>query len=121
MERWRRPIIPVVTEQSTTHYDIVNGEIQRTVHSVLRPEDVARIRAGYACPRCFEPFETPSKEGPCPLCRNDLRLLHEDFEREMRFEHVGPDATLDERREQMIFEAEARRHRTGSSVLVPGA
>jgi predicted amidophosphoribosyltransferase len=33
----------------------------------LGAEDIERIRQGYGCPRCLEPFETPV--AVCPVCR----------------------------------------------------
>lgn len=122
MERWRKPIIPVRVDHDTTAYDVTaDGHIVRALKWVLHKDDVDRIRQGYACLNCLEVFQTEHKRGACPLCGYNLADTLHDLERVDRGgEHVGPLTTLEEERERMILEAAARRHKPGSSILVPG-
>lgn len=117
---WRTPIIPVAVEHDTEAYDVVDGQVRRAVKWVLRPEDVDRIRTGYSCLNCLEPFETEHLRGNCPVCGYHLADTVHDLERVDRGgTHVGPATTLDEERERMILEGARRRHTPGSSILIP--
>lgn len=122
MERWRQPIIPVKVDHDTEAYDVQDGHIVRGIKWTLTPDQVNRIKQGYACLNCMEPFETPRREGKCPLCSYELRDTRRDLERNDRGgEHVGPLTTLEDERERMMFEASRRRHVPGSSIVVPRA
>jgi RNA polymerase subunit RPABC4/transcription elongation factor Spt4 len=39
----------------------------------LSPDDVERVRQGYACSRCLEEFDTHTKV--CPVCREPTEIL----------------------------------------------
>jgi predicted amidophosphoribosyltransferase len=36
----------------------------------LRSEDLAKVKAGYACSRCLEEFDTYTEE--CPVCKEPI-------------------------------------------------
>lgn len=120
-ERWRRPLIPVRVEHDTEAYDVKpNGEVMRAINWTLRKEDIERIRLGYACLNCLEPFETPRRLGTCPVCQYNLDGTLYDLEQNDRGGvHVGPATTLQEEQERVAEESERRRFRKDAHILVP--
>lgn len=120
LQDWRQPIIPIGQEHDTEAYDVVDGQVRRAIKWILKQDDVDRIRQGYACLNCLETSETPRTRGTCPICGYNLADTLYDLERVDRGGmHVGPATTLDEERERMILEGARRRHKPGSSILVP--
>lgn len=119
-ERWRKPIVPAYVEHDIEAYDVIEGHIVRALKWTLTPDDLNRIKQGYACLNCMEPFEEPRTRGLCPLCRYNLADTLIDLYRQDRGgEHVGPLTTLEEERERHILETARRHHKPGSSILVP--
>lgn len=39
----------------------------------LTAQDFDRVRKGYACDRCLEPFPFPMPV--CPVCKNDIEII----------------------------------------------
>ena len=120
-ERWRKPLIPVKVEHDTKAYDVkANGEVMRGIDWTLRPDDVNRIKQGYACLNCLEPFETPKRLGNCPVCGYDLAGLVYDLEQNDRGGvHVGPATTLHDEVERVTEESARKRHNKNSQIVVP--
>jgi hypothetical protein len=105
------PIIPVKVEHDTEAYDVKStGEVMRGIRWTLRKEDLDRVREGYACLNCLEPFETSRRIGHCPVCQYDLSGTLYDLEWNDRGgEHVGPATTLHDEVER-VTEESARKH-----------
>lgn len=105
------PLVPVKVEHDTQAYDVKrNGEVMRAINWTLKKEDVERIRLGYACLNCLEPFETPRHLGTCPVCSYDLDGTVYDLEKNDRGGvHVGPLTSLHDEVER-VTEESARKH-----------
>jgi len=70
------------------------------------PETVERMRLGYMCCKCLEPFETPWPER-CPVCGAPIRSEQaEYFAREFAGELKSKGFDYDEEREHMHEEIE---------------
>lgn len=110
-ERWRQPIIPVKVEHDTEAYDVkATGEVMRAIKWTLTSDQLSRIRQGYACLNCLEPFETSRRLGPCPTCQYDLAGTVYDLELNDRGgEHVGPLTTLHDEVERVTEESARKR------------
>jgi hypothetical protein len=96
-ERWRRPVIPIDVTQVSQGLWLPDGRVQGDVQLVLTEEDIARMRAGYVCGKCLEPFEEAWPER-CPVCGAPVRTEQAaQFAREFGGEvHVGPSTTIAE-------------------------
>lgn len=126
MERWRRPIKVYAVSEDTEAYDTEIGPngveyLVRATKWTVDQEGMARLRLGYACLKCLEPFEVPFPE-QCPLCSYTVRenQTHDLEANDRGGEHVGPATTLEDERERMIEDGDRRRHSKGSSIIVPG-
>lgn len=111
-ERWRTPVVPLEVEYQEQALWLPDGRIQRVAGFTLRPDDVERMRTGYACAKCLEPFEQAWPEH-CPVCGAPIRSEQAAyFAREYGGEqHLGPRTTLAEELETLPErqEEEARR------------
>ena len=68
VERWRKPVIPLeVNQHESEGVWLPDGRRMRSPVLTLRPEDVDRIRSGFVCAKCLEPFERPWPEC-CHVC-----------------------------------------------------
>lgn len=57
-ERWRRPVVPLhIEEHGREVIWTPDGRRQRQAVFTLREEDKERMRLGYVCAKCLEPFE----------------------------------------------------------------
>jgi len=103
-ERWRVPVVPLDINQSE-HEGIVtaDGRVMRQPVLVLKPEDMERMRAGYVCMKCLEPFEQawPVR---CPVCGAPVRTRQADYFA-MHYDpsqiQLGPSTTLEEERARL--------------------
>lgn len=127
-ERWRQPIKVYSVETDTEAYNTEMGpdgeqHLVRATKWVVDQEGLSRIKLGYACLNCLEPFERPFPER-CPLCNYEVaeHQLEDLAGADRGEEHVGPLTTLDEERERMIEENDYRRSAAShskSSIIIP--
>jgi len=72
-ERWRKPVIPIAIEPESRTVVTIGESGNREFRTfkdyqfILKDEDVERLRQGYVCINCQEPFETPFPER-CIVC-----------------------------------------------------
>lgn len=72
-ERWRKPVVPLAVETHDSEGILLpDGRVHRQAVLALRPEDIDRMRAGYVCVKCLEPFEQAWPER-CPVCGAPIR------------------------------------------------
>jgi hypothetical protein len=73
LERWRRPVVPLdISEQPDQGFWLPDGRRLGGATFALKPEDISRMRAGYVCAKCFEPFERAWPER-CNFCGAPVR------------------------------------------------
>ena len=100
-ERWRKPVIPLDIEHHPTQVLFLpDGRQLGDVVLVLSEEDKERIRHGYVCAKCFEPFEHAWPER-CPVCGAPIRTKQAEFFAQEVVDkpvHLGPTTTLEEER-----------------------
>jgi DNA-directed RNA polymerase subunit RPC12/RpoP len=100
-ERWRRPVVPLgVEHQPTQVIYLPDGRRLGDVVFVLSEEDRERLRLGYVCIKCFEPFEHAWPER-CPVCGAPIRTKQAEFfaqEAVSKPVHLGPSTTLADER-----------------------
>jgi len=125
MERWRKPVIPIAIEEEPSQVvtiDIATGEQERRIYRdyqlVLSDEDVERLRQGYVCINCQEPFEKPFPV-TCSLCgfavREEQPLV---FARSYRGSEPAQVSLRD--KIAALDEAEERKaHVSGSKIWLP--
>jgi hypothetical protein len=104
-ERWRKPLTIVdIEEHPTEGVWLPDGRVQGQVRVIYDAESTERIRAGYACGKCMEPFEHPWPER-CPVCGAPVRARQAEF--------FAKEFALEERaqRPSLVEEAEGIRER----------
>lgn len=102
-ERWRRPIKVVsIDDEVLSVFTDEDGEQRyRPVYVLGSKDDYDRIRLGYACAMCLEPFERPFPDR-CVACgfkvkRDQLTLLNEELKGEYRpLEIASGETVIDE-------------------------
>lgn len=107
-ERWRKPVVPLdISEQADQGIWLPDGRVQGGVTLTLNPEDVDRMRAGFVCAKCLEPFEEAWPER-CHSCGAPIRSEQAAyFAREYGgSERLGPSRTLEEELEGIHERAE---------------
>lgn len=73
VERWRKPIVPLAVDQHDVEgIWLPDGRRLRSPILTLDVDDVDRMRAGFACAKCLEPFERPWPER-CHVCGVSVR------------------------------------------------
>ena len=109
-ERWRRPA--EVLDVREVHQGILlpDGRVQGAVELVMSEDTIERMRLGYMCAKCLEPFEQAWPER-CPVCGAPIRdKQSEYFENEFAGEaELGSKARLVD--EDIWDEIERRRTR----------
>ena len=97
VERWRKPVIPLDIEPTDQGLWLPDGRHLAGVQLSLSPIDIERMRAGYVCAKCFEPFEQAWPER-CHVCGAPIRTAQaEYFAREYAGEiHLGPSTSLED-------------------------
>jgi hypothetical protein len=108
--RWRMPIRPILIEPTA------EGSFDATFH----PYDLGRIREGYGCLRCWQPFET-AFPAVCTLCPYPVAERQaEDFAAEFEGpKWVGPSTSLADEFERMLDNGQRTRHIPGSQIILP--
>jgi hypothetical protein len=112
-ERWRKPIVPLAIEPHEKEILVLpDGRSHRQAMLALRPEDMERLRSGFACLKCFEPFEQAWPER-CHVCGAPVRREQASFfARELGpAMQVGPRTTLEEERAGLAERAAKERER----------
>jgi len=106
-ERWRRPANVIEIEQTNQGLWLPDGRVQGQVILHMSPGTVERIRLGYMCVKCLEPFPVAWPR-LCHVCGCRVRTEQaEYFAREFGGEvHVGPSTSIDEEVERMHEEVE---------------
>jgi hypothetical protein len=67
-ERWRIPVVPLDVDPGGEGSILLpDGRMQREARLTLKVQDVERMRLGYVCAKCMEPFEVPWPER-CHVC-----------------------------------------------------
>jgi len=97
-ERWRQPARVLDIQQSPTQgIWLPDGRVQGEVEITLALETIERMRTGFMCVKCFEPFEEAWPER-CHVCGAPIRSKQaEHFAREFGGEvHLGPNTSLEE-------------------------
>jgi hypothetical protein len=106
-ERWRRPVIPI--EIDSGHAEgiwLPDGRVLGSARLLLDGDDVDRMRAGFVCMKCLEPFERSWPER-CHVCGFYVRREQAaHFAREYGgIERVYRGLDLNEERERVHEEA----------------
>jgi hypothetical protein len=72
LERWRKPVVPIAIEPAEQGIWLPDGRVHGEVQLTLSQDDVNRMRAGWVCAKCLEPFESawPIR---CPVCGAPVR------------------------------------------------
>ena len=102
-ERWRQPVVPLAIDSTEAQgLWLPDGRVQREAALTLSREDVDRMRAGYVCAKCLEPFEQAWPER-CPVCGAPIRTEQAAyFAREYGGEQrLGSSVSLAEELEQL--------------------
>jgi DNA-directed RNA polymerase subunit RPC12/RpoP len=102
-ERWRKPVKVLQVEHSSEAFITSDGRIQRGVNIVLDGESVERMRLGYVCAKCLEPFEVPWPLR-CNVCGAPVASKQREFfEREFSpsVVELGPRTTMAEELERL--------------------
>lgn len=86
---WRRPL-KVLNVEPGDEVNLVGGRLLRSTRITFDRESTERIRSGYACAKCLEPFEQAWPER-CPVCGAPIRERQlEYFTKEYAgFEQLG--------------------------------
>jgi hypothetical protein len=106
-ERWAETIIPVGWEETGKVVE-VDGRTYCGTTYILKPDDLERVRLGYACISCLDPHPVPYplRCGVCgfPMARFQDQVFAALYEGEVR---VGPQTSLSD--EWEIAKEEVRR------------
>lgn len=119
--RWRMPIRPILVENTTDGAVTFDGNVYRApFNATFHEYDIGRLREGYGCLRCWQPFETAFPDA-CTLCGYPVASLQAaDFAQEFDGpKWVGPSTSLGDEFERMLHEGERRRHVPGSTIVLP--
>jgi len=94
-------VIPLAIENHPTQgIYLPDGRVLGDQVLSLKPEDTERIRQGYVCIKCLEPFDRAWPER-CPVCglavrRDQAAFFAQEFDPTPV--HLGPKTTLEEER-----------------------
>jgi hypothetical protein len=101
-ERWRRPaeVLDIEDAPDVGIY-LPSGRVQGGVRITMSEETVERMRLGYMCVKCFEPFEQAWPER-CHVCGAPIASRQRDyFEQEFAgVERLGSTQPLNDGRIQ---------------------
>lgn len=115
-ERWRKPLTVVaVEEHPSLGIWLPDGRVQGALRIAVDEESAERIRTGYACAKCLEPFEH-SWPRHCPVCGAPIAEQQAEYlAQEMEFEKPLKRLSIDEEiaaiPERIAKENEERRRR----------
>ena len=96
-ERWRKPAEVIdIQELPDQGFWLPDGRVQGAVQLTLSEDTIERMRLGYMCVKCMEPFEQAWPER-CPVCGAPVRDKQaEYFAREFAGEEeIGGDSVDD--------------------------
>lgn len=118
MDRWRKPVRVAAIEPSGNRVRI--GDREYADYDVTAPaEDIARMRHGYVCPHCMEPFETPFPEACC-VCGLAGRDMPEWFAATYGGEKwIGPRESLSDELERLKEEDDRKSFRKEAHIWLP--
>lgn len=132
-ERWRKPVRIEAIEPAAGVTLLGDRLVQDEEVILSDPEDFERLRLGYVCPQCFEPFENPFPE-TCNVCSYPVRArAHEFLEQHFLGETwVGPTESYDDEISGIDERAKKKREaraaelgivlpRPQGSILVPNS
>lgn len=96
-ERWRKPVVPLAIEPADQGVWLPDGRKLASVQLTLSPLDIDRMRTGFVCAKCLEPFPEAWPER-CHVCGAPIRTKQaEYFAREFAGEvDLGPKTSLEE-------------------------
>ena len=117
----RSPIRITGVETDTEHYVVNrNGEIRRDHLIYIDEYDMGRIRAGYACAKCYEVQSEPFPE-QCSVCRFPMRDRQAEFVAKAYRGNVriGPTTTPEDEEAFMAEWAEIQRRNSRDEILRP--
>jgi hypothetical protein len=77
-ERWRQPVTPLSIEPVDQGLWLPDGRRLAGVQLTLSPVDIERMRAGYVCAKCLEPFEQAWPER-CHVCGAPIRTAQAEY------------------------------------------
>jgi hypothetical protein len=78
-ERWRKAVVPLaIAEHEHESIWLPDGRQQRQSILTLTEDDVERMRLGYVCMKCLEPFEIAWPER-CHVCGAPVRTKQAEF------------------------------------------
>jgi hypothetical protein len=119
-ERWRRPLKPLAIEEDAGAVSYDGVKLMRGLDITYTPDDFQRLREGYACLNCQEPFEQPFPER-CAVCGYAVRELQTaDIAREFRgHKHLGSTVKIADELERLEEWAQRQEHVPEHHVLVP--
>lgn len=115
-ERWRRRPIPAAVEHSDGVINMGDDRRAADINVTWDDEAIGRIKAGYQCLRCWEPFETafPDACGVCGYGVSDFQARDFAFEFEGK-KHIGPSTSIQQELERL----DEKSKRPFSSIAVP--
>lgn len=124
-DRWREPveIVSIESDASRT-VRFGNDERQQRDYEVIVTEDsFERMRQGYMCAQCYEPFAQPFPE-QCNVCRFEVanKQLHQLEETYIGETWVGSKQTIHDELEELAEKNErAKRFKQvgPSQILIP--
>ncbi len=119
-ERWRKPVRIDSIQPSGDVVLIGDRLVQEEEVILADPQDLVRMRQGYVCPNCFEPFETPYPER-CVVCGLNVRQAASQFlEQHYQGEtFLGPRESYDDEIASMQERSERKKHNKRSSIVLP--
>lgn len=102
LERWRKPLGVLEVESSTETEVTKDGRKLRLPNFVFDADSVHRLRMGYACIKCMEPFEVAWPER-CHVCGAPIRREQAAyFEREFGgVTELGSRVSIDDELERL--------------------
>lgn len=71
-ERWRRPAEVLAIEEEEQGIWLPDGRVQGAVRLIVSEDTLERMRSGYLCLKCLEPFEHAWPER-CHVCGAPVR------------------------------------------------
>lgn len=121
-DRWRKPVRPVVVEPTNEEIRIDGDVVRGGFNATFDDETIERFRTGQACLKCWEP-QRSAFPVVCSLPGCGYRIRERqtiDFQEQYEGKKwVGPSTSLSDEYERMKDDGARRRHKPGSSIIVP--
>ena len=122
-ERWRKPVVPITVNDEIERVEVTIGAVgvprfRREVELVLKDQDVLRMRHGYVCAYCLEPFEN-AWPIQCPVCKFPVRERQAQYFADS-YKGTDPETRSTQEILEGFWEQDDREaHQGGSQVLLP--